>query len=144
MSGQDLYVNPRLTILAGELEFSQARSSGPGGQNVNKVNSKVTLRWSPEKCEKLDIDWRRRLMNRYGNRVTREGDLVLQSDRFRDRLRNLADVRQRLVEMLLDCQSPPTPRKATRPSLGSKKRRLASKQQQSEKKAGRQRLRHDD
>lgn len=144
MSSHDLYVNPRLTILGSELEFSQARSSGPGGQNVNKVNSKVTLRWSPEKCTKLDEDWRRRLVNRYGNRITREGDLVLQSDRYRDQVRNLADVRQRLVEMLLSCQSAPTPRKATRPSLGSQRRRLAAKHQQSEKKAGRRQPRNDD
>ncbi len=140
----DLYISPRLTILADEMDISQARSSGPGGQNVNKVNSKVTLRWNPDRCERLDAGWRRRLTNRYGNRITRDGDLILQSDRYRDRLRNLADVRQRLVEMLLECQLPPTARKATRPTLGSKKRRLEAKRQQSAKKAGRQNFRSDD
>lgn len=144
MSSGDLYINPRLTIAASELEFSQARSSGPGGQNVNKVNSKVTLRWSPEKCERLDPAWRRRFASRYGNRMTREGEVVLQSDRYRDRVRNLADVRQRLVDMLLDCQAPPKKRKATRPTLGSQKRRLETKRQQSEKKARRGRPRIDD
>ncbi len=140
----DLYVNARLTILAGEMDVSQARSSGPGGQNVNKVNSKVTLRFNPEKCDRIDLGWRRRLTNRFGNRITREGDLVLQSDRYRDRIRNLADVRQRLVTMLLECQSPPVPRKATRPTLGSKRRRLDAKRQQSDKKSGRQGFRGDD
>ena len=140
----DLYINPRLTLAAGELEISQARSSGPGGQNVNKVNSKVTLRWSPMKCERLDEGWRRRLLSRHANRITREGDLVLQSDRYRDRLRNLADVRQRLAEMLLECQAPAQKRRPTRPTLGSKKRRLKAKRQQSEKKSGRGPLRLDE
>ncbi len=144
MPGNDLFVNARLTISASELDFSQARSSGPGGQNVNKVNSKVTLRWSPEKCEQIDDAWRRRFAARYGNRITRDGVFVLQSDRYRDYIRNLADVRQRMVEMLLECQSPPKARKATRPTLGSKKRRLEGKRQQAEKKTLRGRVRSDD
>jgi ribosome-associated protein len=135
----DLYVNPRLTIAEHELEISATRSSGPGGQNVNKVNSKVTLRWNPERCPHLDPAWRRRFLTRHGNRVNREGQIVLHSDRYRDQGRNLADARQKLAEMLLECQSAPKPRKATQPTKGSQRRRLAQKRQQGEKKQGRQR-----
>jgi ribosome-associated protein len=139
----DLYVNPRLTIAEHELEISATRSSGPGGQNVNKVNSKVTLRWNPERCPQLDPAWRRRFQSRQGNRINREGQIVLHSDRYRDQGRNLADVRQKLAEMLLECQSPPKARKATQPTKGSQRRRLDEKRQHKEKKQGRQRFSGD-
>jgi len=133
----ELYVNARLTIAEKELDISTARSSGPGGQNVNKVNSKVTLHWSPSDCPQLSAAWRNRFVSRFSNRINREGKLVLHSERYRDQGRNLADVRARLVEMLLDCQSPPKQRKATRPTLGSQRRRLEQKKQQSQKKQNR-------
>jgi ribosome-associated protein len=135
----DLYINSRLTIAQRELGISTARSSGPGGQNVNKVNSKVTLRWNPTNCEALAPAWRRRFLARQNNRVNREGEIVLHSERYRDQGRNLADVRQKLVEMLLECQSPPKARKATRPTKGSQRRRLNEKRRHSEKKEGRRR-----
>ena len=140
----DLYVNPRLTIAEKELSVSVARSSGPGGQNVNKVNSKVTLRWSPDLCPGLSPDWRGRFQSRFSNRINRDGQLVLHSEQYRDQARNLADVRNRLVEMLLSCQSAPRPRKPTRPTLGSQRRRLERKKQQSQKKQNRRRPRHED
>ncbi|MFG0262085.1 MAG: alternative ribosome rescue aminoacyl-tRNA hydrolase ArfB, partial [Novipirellula sp. JB048] len=115
----DLFVNPRLTIPAAELNFTAARSSGPGGQNVNKVNSKVTLRWSMADCQGFDPGWRRRFATRYQNRITREGELLVQSERYRDQTRNLADARSKLAAMLRECQAPPTPRKATKPTRGS-------------------------
>lgn len=134
----DLYVNRRLTIRDAELDTTAARSSGPGGQNVNKVNSKVTLKWSPGSCEALDPQWRKRLTSRYRNRINRDGQLVLSSQRFRDQVRNLSDVRGRLVEMLRSCESPPKKRKATRPTAGSKRRRLKQKKITSQKKQRRQ------
>lgn len=140
----DLYVNSRLTITENELTITKARSSGPGGQNVNKVNSKVTLRWSPERCTALDPAWRRRLMARFGNRVNRDGELVLHSEKFRDQPRNLADVRQKLVDMLLQCQAAPKKRIATRPSRSSQRRRLDQKKQQSQKKQNRRKDFRDD
>jgi len=135
----DLYINPRLTIPDRELQITTSRSGGPGGQNVNKVNTKVTLKWAPEKCENLDAAWRRRLMSRYAGRINREGELVLQSDRYRDQPGNLADVRGRLAQMLLECQTAPKARKPTRPTRGSQLRRLDRKRQKSQKK---QRRRH--
>ncbi len=140
----DLYVKSRLTIPDREILISAARSSGPGGQNVNKVNSKVTLRWSPEQCQLLREDWRRRFTTRYGNRINRDGQLVLSSEQYRDQGRNLADVRHKLVSMLLECQDAPKTRKATKPTLGSKRRRLDRKRQQSQKKQNRRRPSHDD
>ena len=135
----DLFVNSRLTIPDRQLMMSTARSSGPGGQNVNKVNSKVTLHWNPAQCDQLDEAWLRRLKSRYGNRMNRDGQIVLHSDKYRDQWRNLANVRQKLVEMLLECQAPPKVRKATRPTKGSQRRRLDNKRRNSEKKQRRRR-----
>lgn len=140
----DLYINSRLTLSEKELSVSTARSSGPGGQNVNKVNSKVTLRWNPSACENLDPAWRRRFLTRHANRINRVGEIVLHSDRYRDQLKNLQDVRQKLVALLMECQAPPKARKATRPTLGSQRRRLDQKRQQAEKKAGRRRPSRED
>ena len=140
----DLYVNSRLTIPDREISITAVRSSGPGGQNVNKVNSKVTLRWSPLRCSSLPEDWRRRFVTRNSNRVNREGELVLNSEQYRDQGRNLADVRQKLVNLLLECQAAPKNRKATRPTLGSKRRRLERKRQQSQKKQNRRSPSRDD
>ncbi len=133
----DLFVNTRLTITDKELVVNAARSSGPGGQNVNKVNSKITLRWNPSRCAELSDGWRGRFVARYASRINRLGELVLHSEKYRDQSRNLSDARGKLVEMLLECHSPPKRRKKTRPTLGSKKRRLDSKRQKSEKKQNR-------
>lgn len=140
----ELRVNSRLTIAEKEIKITTARSGGPGGQNVNKVNSKVTLRWSPSRCAALDPAWRRRFLLRHANRINREGQLVLHSERYRDQGRNLADVRQKLVTMLLESQSAPKSRKATRPTKGSQRRRLEKKQRQSEKKERRRAPSRDD
>ena len=134
----DLYINQRLTIPEKEIVVSAARSSGPGGQNVNKVSTKVTLRWSPQRCEGLASPWCRRFVTRFANRINRDGELVLHSERYRDQSRNRTDVRQKLVQMLLDCQSAPKKRVPTRPTAGSKRRRLDNKRKQSQKKQSRQ------
>ena len=133
----DLYVNPRLTIAEKELTISAARSSGPGGQNVNKVNSKVTLRWNPRGSASIPKDWCGRFVARHANRINRVGEVRLSSDRYRDQRRNLADVREKLVQMLLECQSPPKHRVSTRPTRGSQQRRLDSKRRHSQKKQSR-------
>lgn len=140
----DLYVNHRLTIAEKEIGVTTARSSGPGGQNVNKVNSKVTLHWSPADCEALDPAWRRRFVARYSNRINRDGQMVIHSDKYRDQGRNLADARKKLAEMLLECQQPPTPRKATKPSRSSQRRRMDAKTRQGQKKRGRSGAWRDD
>ena len=140
----NLYINPRLTIPENELLVTAARSSGPGGQNVNKVNSKITLRWSPAKCQAIDPAWRRRFLVRFASRISREGVIVVHSEKFRDQPRNLADARQKLADMLLECQSAPKSRKKTRPTLGSQKRRIESKKRNSQRKQSRRPPRADD
>lgn len=130
----DLTVTKRFTIPEAELSWSATRSSGPGGQNVNKVNSKVTLRWVPKTQPGFDDGWRHRFESRFSTRINREGELVLHSEKTRDQIRNLADARSRLVAMLLECRLPPKTRTPTRPTLGSKKRRVEGKRRQSQKK----------
>lgn len=134
---EDLVVNNRLTIPASQLQANYSRSSGPGGQNVNKVSSKVTLRWYVDDQPLLPPGWRNRLWATYGNRITREGDFVIHSDRYRDQPRNLADCRARLVEMLLACAAAPVIRKKTMPSKSSQRRRVDDKRKLAEKKSGR-------
>jgi ribosome-associated protein len=126
-----------------ELQFSYARSGGPGGQNVNKVASKAVLHWSLVANVTLSPDVKARLIARHANRVTIEGELVLQSQRYRDQGRNVEDCRAKLREMILQALHPPKPRKASRPSRGSKERRLAAKRQQSQRKAQRRKAVED-
>jgi ribosome-associated protein len=120
-----------------ELLFSYARSGGPGGQNVNKVASKAILHWNLAANTSLPEGVRERLRTHHANRLTTEGALVLQSQRFRDQGRNVEDCREKLRQMILQALHPPKPRKATRPSRGSRERRLADKRQQSQRKAQR-------
>lgn len=134
-----LRVSPRIQIPLGELVFTFSRSSGPGGQNVNKLNTKATLRWSVASTVALPADVRQRFLERYRNRITTEGDLLLSSQRTRDAGRNEKDCLERLRQMLLAVAVPPKPRKPTRPTRGSVRRRLADKQRQAEKKQHRRR-----
>lgn len=129
-----LVVTPRLQIPLAEFEFSYARSSGPGGQNVNKVNSKATLRWGVRGSPSLPDDVRERFLTAYGTRVTTEGDLLVVSQRFRDQAKNIDDCLEKLREMLAAVATAPRKRRATRPTRGSKERRLKDKRASSARK----------
>jgi len=120
-----------------ELRFSFARSSGPGGQNVNKVESKAVLRWDVARSRSLRGDVRARFLARFATRITTEGELVLASQRYRDRARNVADCVEKLREMLAAVAEPPKRRKPTKPSRGARERRLEGKRAQARKKAER-------
>jgi ribosome-associated protein len=130
----DMEINEALHIPDGELRFSFARSGGPGGQNVNKVASKAILHWNLEANTTLPGEVKDRLRAQQANRITAEGDLVIQGQRFRDQAQNVEDCRARLREFVLRALRPPVPRKATRPTRGSRMRRLEGKKQQSERK----------
>ena len=132
-----LVVNARLKIPLREFRFTFARSSGPGGQNVNKLNTKATLRWPVLGSRSLPEPVRKRFLARYRRRVTAEGDLLITSQRFRDAGRNVADCLEKLRQMLAEVAVAPKVRKATRPTRASVRRRLDNKRRQSRKKQSR-------
>lgn len=133
-------LTPGITIADSELEFSFVRSSGPGGQNVNKVNSKAILRWSAGTSAALAPAVRARFLARYGGLLTAEGEIVLASDRFRDQPRNREDCLQKLRAMVLQVAHAPKARRKTRPTRASQKRRHESKQRRSQTKRQRARV----
>jgi ribosome-associated protein len=141
--GRPLVVTADLIIPAAELAISYARSAGPGGQNVNKVNTKAVLRWQAVATPSLPDDVRRRFLARYANRINGEGELVLAADEHREQSRNLAACRERLVQMIVAVLHPPRRRVKTRPSRAAVERRIESKQRSSEKKQ-RRRYRPDE
>ncbi len=129
-----LEITSNIQIDESEFDFSFARSGGPGGQNVNKVNSKAMLRWNPGESDALPPGVRQRFMNKYQHRFTKDGVLILRSQKYRDQGRNTADCMDRLRQMILDIITPPTQRRPTKPSRGAKQRRLTNKKQKSQKK----------
>ncbi|MBL8829029.1 MAG: aminoacyl-tRNA hydrolase [Planctomycetaceae bacterium] len=137
-------VNNRLQIPREEFEFTFARSSGPGGQNVNKVNSKATLRWQPAVNKSLPPDVLERFVARYRSRITAEGDLLITSQRYRDQPSNIDDCLAKLGEMLLAVAEKPKPRRPVKMSKKAKRKRLESKRHQSAKKQGRGRFSSDE
>jgi ribosome-associated protein len=134
-----LIVNDDITIPAGELAASFARSAGPGGQNVNKVNTKAVLRWAVRESPSVPAAVKARFLARYGNRVNNEGELVLSCDEHREQPRNLNTCREKLRAMILSVLTPPRRRVKTRPSRAAVERRIKAKQRQSEKKQARRR-----
>jgi ribosome-associated protein len=129
-----LRVPPNIEIPDDELKFTFVRSSGPGGQNVNKVNSKAALRWNVFASTGLPDAVRARFLERFQNRLTAEGDLVIVSQRFRDQQRNEEDCLEKLHAMLAAVARPPLRRKKTRPTKASIERRKEQKRKTSAKK----------
>ena len=122
-----LEVTPRVRIPAWEIRLSYACSGGPGGQNVNKVSSKAILHWSPAASSALSPAEKAYAIPRLAARLTTEGELVLSSDRHRDQPQNVEDVLARLVEVLQAALHREKPRRKSRPTKGSKERRLTAK-----------------
>lgn len=120
-----------------ELQFTFVRSSGAGGQNVKKVSSKAMLRWNALTSRVLTESMRQRFLQKFGKKLTAEGDLIITSDRFRDRGKNAEDCMTKLRDMIASIATPPKKRIPTKPTLGSKLRRLKEKRIQSEKKRSR-------
>lgn len=129
-----LTIDGKLSIPLDEFDLSFARSSGPGGQNVNKVNSKAVLFWTIGTSPSVPPGVKQRFLARYGKRLTTEGVLVISCDEHRDQRRNVDGCLEKVAAMLREVLVPPKPRKATKPSRGSVERRLSGKKTQSDKK----------
>jgi ribosome-associated protein len=126
-----LTITSSLAIDDAELGERFVRSSGPGGQNVNKVSTAVELRFDVRRSPSLPHDVAIRLMKLAGSRMTKDGVLVIQADRHRTQDRNRDDARQRLVELVKQALVVPRKRIATKPGRAAKERRLESKGQRS-------------
>ncbi len=133
----DRGVGPRLTIPAAEIAIAFSRSDGPGGQNVNKVASKVELRWYPGRSTALGDADRAWLVTRLGSRLANDGALIVTSTHTRDQHKNRDDAMAKLALIVRTALERPTPRRATRPTRSSKARRVAAKRHRAEIKRGR-------
>jgi len=134
----DLIVNSRIAIPERELEERFIRSSGPGGQNVNKVASAVQLRFDVRASSSLPEPVRAALLREPA--ITGDGVLVITAQRFREQERNRADARARLAQIIRRAATPPKPRRATKVPKASKRKRLESKKHRAEIKRGRSKL----
>ena len=132
-----LKIDEHLSIPLDEFQWDFARSGGPGGQNVNKVNSKVLLRWSPGTSPSLPEPVRARLLRLVAHRLTTGGELLVTSQATRDQSRNLDDCLEKVRALVLAAARPPKVRRPTRPTRGSQLRRVESKARHSETKRGR-------
>lgn len=142
ISGPEFMIDERLGLAIPwrELKFSFVRSSGAGGQNVNKVSSKAVLRWHFRVSQALPEAVHNRFAEKFGSRLTEDGELVIMADTHRDQGRNKAETLKRLASMVMAVARPPRPRIATKPTKGSKRRRLEGKKLHGEKKALRKKL----
>jgi ribosome-associated protein len=131
---EQLRINSQLAIPRRELQFTFVRSSGPGGQNVNKVASKAVLRWDIHNSSALPAAVRGRLLARAARQINDRGELVLTSQRYRDQGRNIDDCLEKLRALVLAAVPPPKRRKKTRPTRASKEERLGQKRAHAEKK----------
>jgi ribosome-associated protein len=138
-----LVINSTISIPLSEFDISYARSPGPGGQNVNKVNSKVILRWDVTNTKHLPPHVRQRFLLKWRSRITKTGHLVINSHRFRDQPRNYADCMNKLREMIRAAMIVPQKRKFTKPTAGSKRRRLEGKKRNSQRKQNRRSVREE-
>jgi ribosome-associated protein len=134
-----LFINSRIQIQENELEENFVRSSGPGGQNVNKVASAVQLRFDAQCSDALSEEVKQRLKRLAGSRATGEGVIVIEAKRYRDQEKNRVDARERLAALIRRALEKPKPRKRTQPSKASIQRRLDEKKLRGERKITRRR-----
>jgi ribosome-associated protein len=132
-----LEINEQIRIPDSEFEWSFVRSGGPGGQNVNKVASKAVLRWNLGASPSVPEEVKARLRTQQRRRITGEGEMVLNSQRYRDQGRNVEDCLEKLRALVLQASVLPKARKATRPSRGAREARLQEKRRRSRTKSGR-------
>lgn len=129
-----LVVNSQISVPRRELRFTFVRSSGPGGQNVNKVNSKAVLRWAVASTAALPDDVRARFLAKFHRRISEEGELQLTSQRYRDQGKNVLDCIDKLRGMIVAVAVSEKKRRPTKPTRSSVRRRLRNKRETSQKK----------
>lgn len=134
MKTSHLEITPFVWIALSELDFSFVRSSGPGGQNVNKVNSKAVLRWSVSESASLSEETRERLLQKLSSKLTTEGDLVISSDQFRDQPQNREACIEKFKDTLVTALFVPKKRKKTKISYSRTLKNKENKKRHSEKK----------
>lgn len=139
-----LVINDKVTLPGSDLEWTAVKSSGPGGQNVNKVASKVELSFDFENTVALTDTVRDRLRILAKNQLDAEGRVLLKSEKTRDQAKNLADARQKLKDLVLEAMVVPKTRKPTKVSKAQKARRLSNKKKVGAKKAARKKPHRDD
>lgn len=135
---------PGVFVPPAAIEVHAVRSSGPGGQNVNKVASKILIEVDLARVEGLDDLARRRLATLAGRRLGADGVLRITAQESRDRFRNLEKARKRVRDLLEDAQIAPKARRATRPSRAAKEKRLVAKKRDQAVKAGRRAVEPED
>jgi ribosome-associated protein len=140
----NLYVAEGVTIPGAELGVVASRSGGPGGQNVNKVSSRVTLRWNVRTSTALDAGRKRLVLERLASRLTVAGEIVIHADEHRSQHMNRESARARLADLIRETLTIAPRRIPTRPTGGAKRRRLAGKKLRSEVKRGRRAPSADD
>ena len=135
-------MNTSITLqqLLAELEFTASRSSGAGGQNVNKVNSKITLRWNVAKSNVIMGEQKELLLKKLAHKLTLDGEFILSSQEHRSQLQNRDEVLKKLDQVLQHALKRRKVRKASKPSRAVAKKRLENKKRHSEKKQWRKRL----
>src|SRR5262245_42146721 len=129
-----LRITRDIVVDENDLDISFVRASGPGGQNVNKLSTAAQLRYDVGRAQ-LAPDVYERFVRIAGQRLTKDGIVVIHAQRFRTQERNRQDALERLVAMLREASIRPTPRRATRPTLASKQRRLEGKKRRGNIKA---------
>lgn len=127
MAGAMLEITDRITVNEDEIQFDFIRSSGPGGQNVNKVSSGVQLRFDVTNSPSLPEDVRKRLMRQAHNRITQEGILILEAKQYRTQEQNRQAAVERLTELIRAAAKKPKIRKRTKPSKEANRKRLEAK-----------------
>lgn len=132
--------NIYLDVIKTEVEIKYVRSSGPGGQNVNKVNTKAVLRFNPGLSNAYSAHTKSLILEKLQSRLTGEGELVIMSDRFRDQAKNREDCFEKLEQILRTAAHRDRERRDTKPTRSSKRRRLDGKAKHGDKKAGRKKI----
>ena len=133
-------IGPQLEIPDYELWYTASRSGGPGGQHVNTTSSKITLHWSPADSGVLTDDQKQRVLRRLGNRINKDGVLMIDASEHRSQHRNKEIAQERLADLIRRALAPRKRRKRTRPTRGSIERRLKAKRITAERKKTRSKV----